>query len=130
MMLRDQRLLTAVGAARPVLVRPAQTERKRQGGILEMSQQGQLEQTLPGKPVEVVAEATQTVLLGQLDLTPLHRLHAQVVEAQLTGQARLMLALDLWQPTRHIGPLREALAPPLITLGRWVELGQIECQRS
>ena len=65
-------LLAPVPAARPGLVGPAQGERQVRLPILEHQLEGPLQQPTTAEPVEVVAEAVDAVLSGELRLGRAH----------------------------------------------------------
>ncbi len=93
MLLGDEHLrVQAIPAPRPVLVRPAQTERKVEVGIGQQLIERAPQQTLAAEPIVVIAESVKPVRLGQFDLTTLHFNQAKVVEAQLARQVGLIVA--------------------------------------
>ena len=52
----------------------------------------------------------------------------QVVEAEVRRQSRLNMPTVKWLGFRDIGPLREAWTPPLVVLGNWMKLREVERQ--
>ncbi len=124
--LGEQHILgVAVPPAGPVLVGPHDAEREVEVAADERLDRP-VEQALPGEPVVVVHEALDAGRGRHLRLRPPHVVRAEVVEAQVGGQPRLVVAVEHRLRRGHVGPLREPLAPPLVVLGRRVELRQVE----
>ena len=125
--LRHQHLgVHAVPASRPVLVGPTHTERQVERRVCQVLQQRPLEQLLAGEPVEVEAEGPDAVEPRELDLAALHLGQAQVIEAKLTRQVRLVVADELRHGSRDVGPFGESAPPPRVVFNDRMELRQIE----
>ena len=119
-------LLAAVPAARPGLIGPAESEWQVRLPILEHQLKGPLQQPTAAEPVEVVAEAIDAVLSGELCLCRARITREQIVGAQLTGQVRNRVPRIQRLRGRHVLPVGEALPPPGIVLWDTVVLGQVE----
>ena len=110
----------------PVVVGPAETE-----GEIGLSTGEHLVerafQQLPSiaEPVVVVAETLQPSFACQLCLLLAYFRQAQVVEAQVGGDAWLIVPTEQRLGLGHVGPLREALAPPFVVLWNRVVLREI-----
>jgi len=63
--------------------------------------------------------------LGHLHLLAERLVGVQAVEAEVARHARLVVAAEARHAARHVGPLGEALAPPLVVLGEGVELREV-----
>src|SRR5204863_6098762 len=98
-------------------------------GIGEQIENRRLEEERAVEPVVVVAEAMDPVRARQSRLVVAGLPAPQVVEAQIGGKMRLMVARKDRSATHHVGPLRETRAPPPIVLGDRMELRQIERER-
>ena len=92
--------------------------------------EGALQQPLPLEPVVVVAEAVDAVLPGEVGLGLARLGQAQVVEAEVRRQLRLVVAPEQRLGLGDVGPLRESLPPPFVVLGDGVELGEVEGDES
>src|SRR5262249_2878261 len=77
----------------------------------------------------VVAEAVEAISPGQIRLGLADGDVAEMVEAEVGGHGRLIVAWEQGFTAADVRPLREALAPPRIVLRRWVELREIEGDR-
>ena len=91
---------------------------------------GALQQPPALEPVVVVAEGVDAVLAGQRRLGRAGLGEAQIVEAQVRRQLGLLVAREARPRPGDVGPLGEALAPPLVVLGGGVVLGQVEGDRA
>ena len=125
-LLEDHGPRAAVPMPRPVLVRPADAV----GEIDGLVGDGGLERLVQGAAgseiVIVDAEAADPVAARQGHL-PLERLaQAEVVEAEIGGQMRLVVADIARGGLGDIGPLGEPLAPIKIVLRGGVVLRQVE----
>jgi len=127
MRLGNQRVvLSAVPAARPVLVGPAQAERQVEGRVGQHALERTGHQSTAIEPIMVVAEAMHAVQTRQFDLPSLRPVATQVVESKLPGQFGLLMAKELRHRLRDVGPLGKSPAPPCVVLGKGMELRQIE----
>src|SRR5208283_1043186 len=72
------------------------------------------------------AKTEDTILLCQFNLPFLNLWYPQIIEAQFTWQARLIVSGKLWYGSSHIGPLGESFAPPFIVFSYWMKLRQIK----
>src|SRR6185295_4839967 len=125
--LRHQHLvLPSVPPARPVFVRPADAERKTGTSVFEQPLERSLEQALAVEPVVVEAETTHSVALGQGHLLDVGLWKAEIVVAQIRGETRLKVPLEVRACAGDVPPLREALPPPDIIFRDGMELGEIE----
>src|SRR5687767_1763210 len=123
---QDLRILP-VPPSRPVLIGPAEAERKPRLSRRENLVHRSLEQPVAAEPVVVIAEAEDAVLLRKLGLCGAGFRQAQVVETEIRWEVRLMVSGELRARAYDVGPLGEALAPPPIILRDRVELGKVEC---
>src|SRR5262245_27917700 len=73
-----------------------------------------------------VTKALDTVFFGQLRLGLACLGQAEVVEAQVRWQLRLVMPAKQGPRPRHVGPLREASPPPPVVLRNGMELRQIK----
>ena len=127
MLLADEDfILETIPTSSPVLIRPADTERKGGRAARQDVVQRPLEQSRTGEPVVVVAEAMDTVACCEIGLSLLDFLNPQVVVAQIRRSSRLGMALEHRPTTSDIPPLGEASAPPGVVLRDRVELRKIE----
>ncbi len=125
--LREEHVLrAAVPHPRPVLVGPAQAEGEVGLATGQHLVERPLEDAPAVEPVVVVDEAADAVLARQRRLRFPHLGHAQVVEAEIGWQMRLIVAREEWLGLRDVAPLREALAPPLVVLVDRMKLRQVE----
>ena len=122
-------LVPSVPAPGPVLVGPAQAEREVEVRVGQQLIERLAQQPSAAEPVVVIAEPVQPVEPGQLDLPALHVGQPEVVEPELAGQMRLIVAGELRLAAGDVGPLGESLSPPLVVLGDRVELRQVERDR-
>src|SRR5262245_14652341 len=120
-------MFIAVPAACPVFICPAETEGQIQLGMGQKLVQGPLQQALPAEPVIVEAKAVDTIFSGEFNLPPLYLGNTQIVETQLTGQARLVMAHKVRFGFGYIGPFSKTSAPPSIIFRNWMKLRQVEC---
>src|SRR5205085_8856589 len=118
--------LLSIPAPRPVLVCPAETERKIECRILEQALDRTLEQTTAAEPVVVEAEAIDPVALGECGLLDIRVPEAKIVESQVAGQARLIMTSKNRPRSGDVSPLGKALAPPHVVLRHGVKLRQIK----
>src|SRR5262249_39876632 len=125
LVLEDVALL-AEPSARPGLVSPGEAERKIGLAGRQHFVEGSLEQTLAMEPIMPVTKALDTVFSGQLRLGRPDLREAEVVEAQVRRQVRLVMSAKQGPRPRHVGPLREAFPPPLVVLRNGMELRQIK----
>ena len=119
-------VLLSVPPARPVLVRPADAERKTRASVFEQPLERALEQALAVEPVVVEAEPVHPVALGQGHLLEVGLSKAEIVEPQVRGQTRLKVPLEVRACAGDVPPLREALPPPDVILRDGMELREIE----
>ena len=119
-------MVCAVPAARPVLVRPAHAERKIGLAGLQHFVERPLEQPPAVEPVVVVAKAVDAVFAREIRLRDPRLRNAQVVEPEIGGKMRLIVALELRLRANDVAPFGEALAPPGVVLRNRVELRKIE----
>ena len=128
-LLHQHLALAAVPGAAPVLVGPGQAvgEVRLAAGadLLDRA----LQQPVAVEPVVVVAEAADAVLPRQRRLRGARLGQAQVVEAELARQVRLVMALVERPRLGDVAPLGEALAPPGVVLRDRVELRQHDGDR-
>ena len=111
---------------RPVVVGPTEAEGKVGLAAGEHFVERPFQQ-LPAiaEPIVVVAETLQPSFACQLCLLLAYFRQAQVVEAQVGGDARLVVAAEQRLGLGHVGPFREALAPPLVVLWNRVVLREV-----
>jgi len=126
-LLGEQHLvLVPVPPARPVLVGPAEAEGKARTTRTKHLVEGTTEEPTTVEPVMIVAEARDAVGVGKVGLGFPSLGNAQVVEAKVGGQVRLIVSLEEGFGPYHVSPLREARAPPFVVLGNGMVLGQVE----
>src|SRR6185295_16061666 len=109
-------------AARPVLVRPADAERKigLAGGQHRVERL--LEQPLSAEPVVVVAERIDAMLAGEVRLRDACARIGEIVVAELRRLVRLRVTGKDGSAAPNVGPLGKSLTPPGIVLRDTVEL--------
>ena len=128
--LGDQHLACAsIPVAGPRFVRPTKAERKVGRTRVQHLVEGHLEDASSAEPVVVVAEAGDSVRSGECRLRLTHLGDAQVVEAELAGNVRLMVARVQAGAADNVSPLGEARTPPLVVLWGRMELRQIEGEK-
>ncbi len=74
----------------------------------------------------VVAEAMDAVLAGEISLLLADFRKAQVVVAEVCGEMGLIVAGEERGGSRHVTPLGEARAPPLVVFRDRVVLRKVE----
>src|SRR6185503_19993544 len=95
-LLTDQDLVfPPVPPSSPVLIGPAQAERKVDLGMGQELIDRLTEQALSAEPIVVVAEAMNAVKLRQFDRLPLGVEEPQIVEPELVSQVRLEVTGEL-----------------------------------
>src|SRR6185312_2684162 len=119
-------LIEAIPSAGPVFVCPANAKRQINIRILKQLLQRPVKQTSASKPIMMETEPRDSVVPSQFGLPPHHTRHAKVIEAEFSGQPRLIMAYELRGGLGYIGPLGEASTPPFIVFANRVELWQIE----
>ena len=82
------------------------------------------------EPIEIKAEAADSVKLCQFDLSPLHIDEPKIVIAEFTRQAWLVMSGELRCRSRHVCPFGEVFAPKFIVLGNWMELWKVKGDES
>lgn len=85
-----------------------------------------LEQTFPGKPIVVIAEALDSGVAGQCRLRGPRLGHAQIVKAKVGRDVRLVVAREKRFRLGHIRPLSKASAPPRVGFWNWMKLRKVE----
>ncbi len=108
------------------LVRPTEAEGELGSTGSEHLGEWALEHLTPVEPIVVVAETVYAVLARHLGLRFPHFRDAQVVEAEICGQVRLIVSWKERLCLSNVTPLGKALAPPGVVLRNGVELGQVE----
>ena len=91
----------AVPDAAPCLVRPAEAEREVGLAAGKDLRKWPVEELPPGEPVVPVAERCDAVLPGEICLGASDLGHPQVVEAEVGGQVRLVVAAEHRPPWRR-----------------------------
>ncbi len=119
-------LLGAVPAPGPVLVGPHQAEREVHAPVREHRLQGRFQEPAAVEGVEIPDEALDPRAAGEPHLLAQRRRALQPVVPEVARDARLVVPGEARQAPRHVGPLREAPAPPLVVLRDRMELGQVE----
>src|SRR5216683_2120198 len=131
MVLLNQDLsVLSVPCARPVLVRPAETEREIRLARSENLIEWAIEQAPAIEPVVVVAEARNPMPAGELGLSLANFRHAEVVESEIGWQVGLVVSSKQRPGLHHVRPFREPPSPPPVVLGDGVELRKIEREQS
>ena len=126
-LLRHQdRVVAAVPAPRPVLVRPADAKREIGFAAAVHLVERTLEQAASVEPVVVVTEAMDTVAARERGLLDARFGNAQVVEAEIRWKMGLVVPGEQRSCAHDVAPLGEALAPPRVVLGNRVKLRQVE----
>src|SRR5713101_3202422 len=120
----------AIPSSCPVFVGPTETERKLRTARLEDLVKGAIQEAPTIEPVVIVAEARDPMGPGQVRLGLPCLRDAQIVEAEIRRQMRLVVSLEERLGLDDVSPLREARAPPLVVLGDRVILRQVERQRA
>ena len=128
-LLEENFLVLAVPAARPVLVRPAEAEGKVGLAARQHLVEGPLEDAPAAEPVVVIAEPVNQVVGRERRLRGAHLREAQVVEAELPRQMRLVMPREPRPRPDDLLPLGEPWAPPFVVLGDRVELRQVHRDR-
>src|SRR5215470_17417118 len=119
-------VLLSVPLSRPVLVGPAQAEGKLRTTGAKHLVEGAAEEPTTIEPVVIVAEARDAIGASEIRLGFSGLGNAQVVEAEVGGQVRLIVPLEERLGPHHVPPLRETRAPPLVVLRDGMVLGQVE----
>src|SRR5690606_18281902 len=119
-------MVCRIPAPRPVLVGPAEAEGQRAGGVGQLGIQWLFQQAFPGKPVIVIAEAADAMCCSECLLLASYSVDAQVVEAEVGRQVRLVVAGEQRLRLAGIAPFGKTLAPPLVVFRDGVELWQVE----
>jgi len=102
-----------------------QAERQIEVGRLQIVVGRAFEKSSATEPVEVETESRDTVKLGKFNLTAHDLRQTQIVVAKFARHPRLVVALENRKRSRHIAPLGESLAPPLVVLNNRMELRQV-----
>src|SRR5579871_563202 len=127
MRLSDQNVIIAfIPLSSPILVRPTQTKRKINILILQHVPQWKIKEYPASKPIEIVTESVNSVLLCQLCLTTLHLWQPKVVEAELSRQVRLVMTGKRRSRLTYVRPFRKSRSPRLIIFRDRVKLWQVE----
>ena len=116
--------------AAPGLIGPRETEGEVGLTRLQHLRVGALEDAASGEPVVPVAERLDAVAPRQGGLCLSCLGEAQVVEAEVGGQMRLLVPAKERPSLRGIRPLREAGSPPLVVLRDRMKLGKVEGKNS
>ena len=116
--------------AAPGLIRPRETEGEVGLARLEHLGVGALEDAPSGEPVVPVAERLDAVVARQGGLRLSCFGETQVVEAEVSGQMRLLVPAEERPSLRRVRPLREACSPPFVVLRNRMKLRKVEGQNS
>ena len=123
-------LLQAVPGAGPVFVGPADAEGEVGPAAGEQPLHRLLQDPPAVEPVVVEAEAVDAVAAGHLGLPLEHALIVEVVVADVeVGHMGLVVAFEHRPAAADVGPLGEALAPPLVVFLHAMELRQVDRDR-
>ena len=110
----------------PTVVGPAEAEGEVGLAGGQHLVEGALQQLLAvAEPVVIVAEALNAGLAGQRCLLLAHLRQAQVVEAQVGRDARLVMAAEQRLGLGNISPLGESFSPPFVIFWDGVVLWKI-----
>ena len=127
--LLDQQLArAAIPMPRPVLIGPAEAELNVDLRMRPQHLQRAIQQPPRAEIIVIDHPAIHAITRRQTGLRGQRLRQAEIVKTQIAGQMRLIMPLIARHRPRHIGPFREALAPPEIVLRCGVELRQEECQ--
>src|SRR5450432_921633 len=111
----------------PVVVGPAQTKFEIYifvgGKILDR----RFEQSLAAEPVKIKTERGKAGLFCQRHLPLLNLRDSQIVETELRGKPRLIVADELRNRLGDVGPLGEAVSPPFVVFVNGMKLRKIFC---
>ena len=117
----------AVPRAGPRLIRPGEREPDVGLAAGEHLPERTIEDAVaPAEPVVPVDERLDAVAPRELGLGVTGLGHPQVVEAEVGGKGRLLVAAEERSRARDVGPLREARTPPFVVLGDREELRKVE----
>ena len=116
----------AVPAPRPVLVRPAQSERELDRRVVEQVAKRRVEELPTVEPVVVHDESVDSVLRRQSRLAAHHLRIRQVVAAQLPRLDRLRVPVVEGAGAVDVLPVGEPCSPPGVVLRDLMELRQVE----
>ena len=119
-----------VPTSAPVFVCPAKAKQQIQIFIFQIVGNRGFQQTLAAKPVEIETEALYSIQLGQFDLTDLYIWVQQIVIAEFSGEARLIMAFKLRKRRTNIAPLSEPLTSPFIVFWNRVKLGKVKADQA
>ncbi len=119
-------VVAPVPAPRPVLVGPADAERKIGFAAREHFGEGSLEQLPAAEPVIVVAERVDAVRTREHRLRLAYAGIREIVIAELTGHVGLPVSVEIRTRLADVGPFGEPFSPPFVVLGNAVELRQVE----
>jgi hypothetical protein len=112
---------------RPILICPAQAERKVRFSAFEDLVEWSLEESSAGEPIMPVAKTFDTGSMRQFGLSRASLGEPQIIEAQIRRYSRLVVPSKKWSGFRDIGPLGKTRTPPVIVLGYWMKLRKVEC---
>src|SRR5215472_2121063 len=110
----------------PRLIGPAETEGKFWLARFEHLVEGALQDSSSREPVVPVAERLDAVGLGHFGLGGTGLGHAEIVEAEVGWDVRLVVTRKHGHGLSHVGPLGEASSPPLVVFRNGVKLGKVE----
>ena len=115
-----------VPVASPALVGPAEVKGEIHIHPPEKPVDRLFQQPGAVEPVVIDAEGIDPGITRQRRLFAHHLRQAQIVKAEIRGQGRLGVVIELWLGTAGGGPFGEPLAPPVVVFRHRVELRQVE----
>ena len=122
----DRTAVSSIPVSRPILIRPAQAERKIDIRVFCELGDRVFQQGAPGEPVEIETEGRNIIQLGQFNLLLLDGRHPQIVVAELAWPVWLIVANELRQGSGDVRPIGEAPPPGGVVLGNGMVLRKIE----
>ena len=127
MLLSDEDLvLEPVPRARPIFIRPGNTERIVWFVLFDQSLERQIQQPPAGEPVIEVAEAIQAISLRELGLLLTDFFDAKIIKAQVRRYMRLIMTRIVRPRLCDIRPIGKSLSPPAVIFRNGMILRQIK----